>query len=90
MMLELKGLLYLHNEDEHLPNRHGQNNGNEQRAKGQIEERRANGDFLIRHSFQRQRVKRADENRGTARRQQKIVEHQRAFARHGRENTTGL
>ena len=52
---------------------------NKQRSEGEIEERRADRNLLARHHFQRQRIKRSDKDRRTGRRQQQIIENQRAL-----------
>src|ERR1700731_3671711 len=53
----------------------------------QREERRANRDFFSRNGFERQRIERADENRGATGRQKQIVEDERALPRDRREET---
>ena len=62
-----------------LAKRHQDKQRQEQRHEGHIEERRADRDFFARNGFKRQRIKRADENRGATCRQQQIVENERAL-----------
>ena len=73
-----------------LTNRHQDEQRNEQRHKGQIEEGRTDRDFFPGHGFERQRIQRADENRGATGRQEEIVEDERAFPRDRREKTALL
>src|SRR3984893_18583105 len=70
-----------------LAKRHQDKQRDEQRDKCQIEEGRANRDFFSRNGFERQRIKRASENRGATSRQKQIVENERARARGWREET---
>ena len=73
-----------------LADRHQDKQRDEQRHKGQIEEGRTDRDFFARHGFERERIDRADENRGATGRQKQIVENERALARDRREETALL
>src|ERR1700730_1461301 len=70
-----------------LAKRHQDKQRDEQGHEGQIEERRANRDFLSRNGFERQRIERPDENRGATGRQKQIVEDERALPRDRRAET---
>src|ERR1700730_1974600 len=70
-----------------LAKRHQDKQRDEQRDECQIEERRANRDFFSRNGFERQRIERADENRGATGRQKQIVEDESALPRDPREET---
>src|SRR5262249_49094115 len=65
--------------------RHGDEEGNEQRGEGGVEERRADGNFLACERLEHERIERTDEHGGTSTHQEEVVEHQRAFARNRRE-----
>src|SRR5215470_7724616 len=70
--------------------RHGNEERNEQRAEGRIEERRADGNFLARERLEGEWIERADENGRASAHQEEIVEHQRTFARNRREQASLL
>ena len=59
--------------------RHHQHQRNEQRAECRIKERRPNRNLIAGQRFQRERIKRADENGGAGRGQEQIVEDQRTL-----------
>ena len=75
---------------EKRPERHGQQQRHKQRAEGGVEERRPDGNLGAGQRFQRQRIKRANENRGAGAGQEQIIEDQRAFARDRCEQATPL
>src|SRR5262249_9635750 len=70
--------------------RNGDEERDEQRAEGGVEERRTDGDFLAGERFERQRIEGADEDRRARAHQEQIVEHQRTFARNRREQAALL
>src|SRR5262249_54296322 len=70
---------------EQRPKRHDQQERHEQRTESRIEEGRADRDLLAGQRFERERIKRADENRRARAGQKQIIEDQRALARDRRE-----
>src|SRR5262245_62366895 len=70
---------------EQRPERHGNEKRSQERHEGEIEEGRANGDLFPGDRFEREWVKRNDEDGGARRCKQKRVEHERTFAAYRRE-----
>ena len=70
---------------EHLADRHQKRKRQSDRDQHRVEERRADGDLLARDRLQRERIKRADDDRRAAGGQQQIIHNERAFARDRRE-----
>src|SRR5262249_61348018 len=68
--------------------RHGDEQRNEQRGEGRVEERRADGNLLAGERLERERIERADKHGRASAHQEEIVEHQRAFARNRREQAS--
>ncbi len=60
--------------------RHGQEQRNEERAEGQIEEGCAHRDFLPRQGFESQRVQGPDQDGGAGCGEKQVVEHEGALA----------
>ena len=74
-----------------FPAQHGANGHEEKQRQhdgpeGEIEVRRANGYFFAGDGFKRQGIKRSDQHRGAGRAEEKVVQHQAAFAADGRED----
>ncbi|MCY1300768.1 lipid kinase, YegS/Rv2252/BmrU family [compost metagenome] len=61
-----------------------------QETEGHVEERRTDGDLVAGERLQHQRIKRAGQNRCGRRRQDQVVEDQRALARNRREDAAGF
>ena len=72
------------------PERHRDQQRDEQRPEGEIEERRADRNLVAGERLEHQRIERADENGRAGGRQKQIVEHQRAFPRDRREQAALL
>ena len=72
------------------PKRHEQQQRQHDRSESQIEIWRADGDLFAGHSFERQRIERADEHGGAGRAEQQVVQHQPAFAADRRKQAAGF
>ena len=71
---------------EQWPERNGDQQRHEQRAEGEIEERRTDRNLVAGQRFERERVERADEHGGAGGGEEQVVEDERALARDRRED----